>query len=230
MLKTIVKTKKNRKARLKKRVTSKALGPFKTQGLTHNKSGFVCRNCGAKSGKWKGKCSHCDQWNTITEKPEMPVSTKEKGLKWLESSGLTEAVYLTDIAMGDGLRLITGIKEFDRVLGGGIVPGVTVMIGGDPGIGKSTLLLQVVDRLSNNLKKGKGTCLYVTGEESAQQVRIRAERLGVKSKNLLIFPETDVMAILAQMKKTRPLLTVIDSIQTLFHSEIDSAPGDRKST
>jgi DNA repair protein RadA/Sms len=99
------------------------------------------------------------------------------------------------------------------------------MIGGDPGIGKSTLLLQVVDRISKAPKKKKGTCLYVTGEESAQQVKIRAERLGVTSKNLLIFPETDVMAILKQIKKTRPLLTVIDSIQTLFHPGIDSAPG-----
>src|SRR5208282_2390325 len=107
----------------------------------------------------------------------------------------------------------------------GIVPGETVMIGGDPGIGKSTLLLQVVDRLSRLPHLQGGKCLYVTGEESAQQIKLRAERLGIRSNNLYIFPETDVMAILAQIEKTRPVLTVIDSIQTLFLSDIPSAPG-----
>ncbi len=153
------------------------------------------------------------------------VKPVKKGWNLSENSGTTGSVHLHDILMSDSLRIVTGIKEFDRVLGGGIVPGVTIMIGGDPGVGKSTLLLQVVDSLSELQLDGKGKCLYVTGEESAQQVKIRAERLGIKSKNLLIFPETDVDAILAEMKKVRPLLTVIDSIQTLCVQDIDSAPG-----
>jgi DNA repair protein RadA/Sms len=159
------------------------------------------------------------------KKAAKSAKTVKKGWRLSETSLSVGSVHLHEIMMSDTLRIITGIKEFDRVLGGGIVPGVTVMIGGDPGIGKSTLLLQVVDRLSQMPSNGKGKCLYVTGEESAQQVKVRAERLGIKSKNLLIFPETDVTAIVAEMKKVRPVLTVIDSIQTLCLSDIDSAPG-----
>ena len=215
------------KIKLKKSRALKTHSPLEGSGHQKSKSGFVCKSCGARFDRWKGKCSHCDQWNTIVVKAAVETDTKGKNRNWAESTEMAEAVYLTEIVIGDALRLNTGIKEFDRVLGGGIVPGVTVMFGGDPGIGKSTLLLQVVDRLAElQLKgKGKGKCLYVTGEESAQQVKIRAERLGLKAKNLLIFPETDVNAILALIKKTRPILTVIDSIQTLYLTGIDSAPG-----
>ncbi len=189
------------------------------------KTQFVCQNCGAKSYKWLGKCNACSQWNTLVEEVIDSGRSGERGRKLSKPSETTAPISIADIDVDEGFRLKTNINEFDRVLGGGIVPGETVMIGGDPGIGKSTLLLQVVDRLSKLQKDGQGKCLYVTGEESAQQIKLRAERLGIRSNNLFIFPETDVLAILDQIEKTKPILTVIDSIQTLFLSDITSAPG-----
>lgn len=189
------------------------------------KTQFVCQNCGAKSYKWLGKCNSCNQWNTLVEEVIDSGRSEERGRKLSKPSETTEPISIADIDVDEGFRLKTHINEFDRVLGGGIVPGETVMIGGDPGIGKSTLLLQVVDRLSKLQKDGQGKCLYVTGEESAQQIKLRAERLGIRSNNLFIFPETDVLAILDQIEKTKPVLTVIDSIQTLFLADIASAPG-----
>ncbi len=193
--------------------------------LPKTKTQFVCKNCGAKSYKWQGKCNLCGEWNSFVEESIDRVKTEERGRKLASSSGPVDPLSLMDIEVSDGFRLETGLQEFDRVLGGGIVPGETVMIGGDPGIGKSTLLLQVVDRLSRLPQSQKGKCLYVTGEESAQQIKLRADRLGIRSNNLYIYPETDGMAILDQIEKTRPVMTVIDSIQTLFLSDISSAPG-----
>src|SRR6185369_69461 len=189
------------------------------------KSQFVCQNCGSRSPKWQGKCNACGEWNTFVEELMERSKSEERGRKLSAPSEKVEPLSLEEIEVDEGFRLKTGLNEFDRVLGGGIVPGETVMIGGDPGIGKSTLLLQVVDKLSRLQKDGQGKCLYVTGEESAQQIKLRAERLGIRSNNLYIFPETDVRAILEQIEKTRPILTVIDSIQTLFLSDITSAPG-----
>ncbi len=189
------------------------------------KTQFVCQNCGTKSPKWQGKCNACGEWNSFVEEILDSGKSQERGRKLSKPSESTIPVSLDEIDIDEGYRLKTHIHEFDRVLGGGIVPGETVMIGGDPGIGKSTLLLQVVDRLSRLQKDGQGKCLYVTGEESAQQIKLRAERLGIRSNNLYIFPETDVFAILDQIEKTRPILTVIDSIQTLFLADIASAPG-----
>jgi DNA repair protein RadA/Sms len=193
--------------------------------MAKTKTQFVCQNCGVKSPKWQGKCNSCGEWNTFAEEFIDAGSSEERGRKLSKPSETTAPVSLEDIEFDEGYRLKTQINEFDRVLGGGIVPGETVMIGGDPGIGKSTLLLQVVDRLSRLQKPGHGKCLYVTGEESAQQIKLRAERLGIRSNNLFIFPETDVLAILDQIEKTKPVLTVIDSIQTLFLADIASAPG-----
>jgi DNA repair protein RadA/Sms len=193
--------------------------------MAKTKTQFVCQGCGAKSAKWQGKCTSCGEWNTIVEELMDSGRAEERGRKLSSPSETTAPVALHEIDVEEGFRLKTQINEFDRVLGGGIVPGETVMIGGDPGIGKSTLLLQVVDRLSRLQKQGQGKCLYVTGEESAQQIKLRAERLGIRSNNLFIFPETDVAAILAQIEKTKPVLTVIDSIQTLFLADIASAPG-----
>ncbi|HUO58307.1 MAG TPA: DNA repair protein RadA [bacterium] len=193
--------------------------------MAKTKTQYVCQNCGARSPKWQGKCTACGQWNSFVEELVEKTKSEERGRKLSSPSETTAAVALDEIELDEGFRLKTRINEFDRVLGGGIVPGETVMIGGDPGIGKSTLLLQVVDRLARPQKEGQGKCLYVTGEESAQQIKLRAERLGIRSNNLYIFPETDVMAILAQIEKTRPVLTVIDSIQTLFLADIASAPG-----
>jgi DNA repair protein RadA/Sms len=129
---------------------------------------------------------------------------------------------LDRIPVEKGGRLKTDWKEFDRVLGGGIVPGATVMVGGDPGIGKSTLLLQAADRFS---RVNGGCCLYVTGEESPQQVKMRADRLGISSGKVFVYPETEVTAILDQLQKLKPAFTVVDSVQTLFLPELASAPG-----
>ncbi len=193
--------------------------------MAKTKTQFVCQNCGAKSPKWQGKCNACGEWNSFVEEVMDLGRSQERGRKLSKPTETTVPVSLDEIDIDEGFRLKTRINEFDRVLGGGIVPGETVMIGGDPGIGKSTLLLQVVNRLSQIQKEGQGKCLYVTGEESAQQIKLRAERLGIHSNNLYIFPETDVTAILDQIEKTRPVLTVIDSIQTLFLADIASAPG-----
>ncbi len=192
------------------------------------KTQYVCSNCGAVSIRWQGKCSTCNEWNTYAEETtgKAKVKTEERGRQLSSpAEAVVGPVSLDEIEVDDGFRLQTGLNEFDRVLGGGIVPGETVIIGGDPGIGKSTLLLQVGDKLTALQKQGQGKCLYVTGEESAQQIKLRAERLGIRSNNLYIFPETDVQTILAQIEKTKPVLTIIDSIQTLFMSDIPSAPG-----
>jgi DNA repair protein RadA/Sms len=193
--------------------------------MPKTKTQFVCQNCGAKSPKWQGKCNSCNQWNSYVEEVMDRGKTEERGRKLSHSSDSLEPVALDEIEVDEGFRLKTGISEFDRVLGGGIVPGETVMIGGDPGIGKSTLLLQVMQKLSKGPLGEQGKCLYVTGEESAQQIKLRADRLGIRSNNLYILPETDVLTILAHIEKHRPRLTVIDSIQTLFLSDIASAPG-----
>ncbi|HVM31949.1 MAG TPA: DNA repair protein RadA [bacterium] len=193
--------------------------------MPRTKTQYVCQTCGAKSPKWQGKCNACNQWNSFVEEMVERVKNEERGRKLSASSGSLEPVALDDIEVDEGFRLKTGMGEFDRVLGGGIVPGETVMIGGDPGIGKSTLLLQVMQKLSRDPLGEQGKCLYVTGEESAQQIKLRADRLGIRSNNLYILPETDVLTILAHIEKHRPRLTVIDSIQTLFLSDIASAPG-----
>lgn len=198
--------------------------------MPRTKTQFVCQTCGAKSPKWQGKCNSCGQWNSYVEEMMDLGKSGERGRKLSRPSESIEPVALDDIEVSEGFRLKTRMNEFDRVLGGGIVPGETVMIGGDPGIGKSTLLLQVMQQLSETsspdgeVPEG-GKCLYVTGEESAQQIKLRADRLGIRSNNLYILPETDVSTILAHIEKTRPRLTVIDSIQTLFLAEIASAPG-----
>jgi DNA repair protein RadA/Sms len=193
--------------------------------MPKTKTQYICQTCGSKSYKWQGKCNACGEWNTFVEELVERVKSEERGRKLSAPGESSKPLSLQQIDVDEGFRLKTGINEFDRVLGGGIVPGETVMIGGDPGIGKSTLLLQVVDKLSKLQKDGQGKCLYVTGEESAQQIKLRAERLGIRSNNLYIYAETDVLAILDQIEKTKPVLTVIDSIQTMFLSEITSAPG-----
>ncbi len=190
--------------------------------MSKTKTQFNCGNCGAKSFKWLGHCPDCGQWNSYVEElveREIPAA---QGRKLSGGSARAKPIPLDDIEVEHGFRYQTLWGEFDRVLGGGIVPGAAVLVGGDPGIGKSTLLLQVVHRLS---KGEKGTFLYVTGEESTQQVKLRAGRLGLASDKLLIYAETDVNAILEVIRKERPVLTVVDSIQTLYLPELTSAPG-----
>ncbi|MFQ5681979.1 MAG: DNA repair protein RadA [Candidatus Binatia bacterium] len=179
---------------------------------------YACQNCGFQSPKWLGKCPDCNQWHTLVEERvereshqdgRLGLRTKEKPLPVAEISTAAEG------------RILSGIGEFDRVLGDGLVPGSVVLIGGDPGIGKSTLLLQAFAALS---RKGL-TCLYVSGEESQRQVKMRADRIGVTSPHLLILSETSLERIIEEVKKFKPSVLVIDSIQTIFASSLPSAPG-----
>lgn len=177
---------------------------------------FVCQECGHESPKWLGRCPNCGGWNTMAE--EMPVVIKNERSFNLS---VNKPCPVVDIETASLPRRNTGVKEFDRVLGGGVVPGSLVLVGGDPGIGKSTLMLQVATGISRLYGDG----LYVSGEESAAQVRMRAERLGELARRLYIMTETNIDAILANASQSKPAFLVIDSIQTMFCPDIPSAPG-----
>jgi len=177
---------------------------------------FVCQECGHKSAKWLGKCPECGEWNSLVEEKTQP-SRRKNGFQLREVS----AVAFTEIESQDDRRLPSGVTEFDRVLGGGIVPGTLVLIGGDPGIGKSTLLLQVADKLSD----ADTTVLYVSGEESERQIKLRGERLAVTAKNVFLLPETNLENIFREIERLKPGAVIVDSIQTVFSSAIESAPG-----
>lgn len=182
--------------------------------MAKNKTVYVCRECGGEASKWMGKCPYCNEWNTFEE---VTVSATTSSAKH-DFTKLT-AEKVNNIDSSDEVRIDTKINEFNRVLGGGLVKGSVVLLSGDPGIGKSTILLQV----ANNLTSGK--VLYVTGEESKGQIKLRAKRLGVTNENLLIMCETDVLAIAEYIKEERPCAVIIDSIQTMYHSELSSSPG-----
>jgi DNA repair protein RadA/Sms len=182
------------------------------------KTVFTCTECGGQSTKWQGQCPHCAEWNTLVE--SAVESAKAGGHRYASLAGTAEAVALADVEAKDFPRLPTLIGEFDRVLGGGLVEGGVVLIGGDPGIGKSTLLLQAAARLSEQVP-----VLYVSGEESAQQVALRARRLGVNAAKVKLLPEIELEKIQATLTSTRPKVVVIDSIQTLYSSALTSAPG-----
>lgn len=181
------------------------------------KSLYVCSECGYESAKWYGKCPGCGEWNTMSE--EIPVSASSKGNKKLSAS-VQPVLRLNEITGNVEKRISTGINEFDRVLGGGIVQGSLVLIGGDPGIGKSTILLQICEHL------GK-TCdvLYVSGEESANQIKLRANRLGVTTNRLGVLAQTDVGIIVETVKSEKPDIVIIDSIQTMIYDECSSSAG-----
>src|SRR2546422_9057478 len=180
---------------------------------------FICQSCGYESRKWLGKCPECGEWNSLVE--ERVVTTKKgagrNGFRLREA----QAVAYGEIESQDDVRLSSGVGEFDRVLGGGIVPGTLVLIGGDPGIGKSTLLLQVADKLSTT----GAIVLYISGEESERQIKLRGERLGIAAPNLLLLPETNLENIFREIERTEASALIVDSIQTTFSSEIESAPG-----
>ncbi|WP_312423405.1 DNA repair protein RadA [Anaerospora hongkongensis] len=177
---------------------------------------FCCTECGAESLKWLGRCPGCGAWNTMAE--EMTAAKADNRIRFVQGSKPKPITQVDTTAVG---RRITGVCEFDRVLGGGIVPGALMLIGGDPGIGKSTLLLQVAAGVSERY----GPVLYVSGEESAVQTRMRAERLGSLSNHLFIMTETNLDEIAAAANAMKPALVIIDSIQTMFNAEIPSAPG-----
>lgn len=181
------------------------------------KSIYVCTECGAQSPKWQGQCPGCGQWNTLVESVAEPVATG-RFATLAASAGKMQK--LGEIDPREAPRQPTGIEELDRVLGGGIVPGMVVLIGGDPGIGKSTLLLQALAQL-----QPKQSTLYVSGEESTEQVALRARRLQLECGDLPLLPEISLEKILATLREMRPAVAVIDSIQTLYSEALQSAPG-----
>ena len=183
------------------------------------KSIFFCQNCGHEEAKWLGQCPACKEWNTFVE--ERIDSGITKGTT-VAARAVHEAkvVPLTEVTADDDTRSETGIKELDRVLGGGIVPGSLVLVGGDPGIGKSTLLLQVCQRMAQ-MKK----ILYISGEESQTQIKLRANRMGNFTSGLLLLCETNLGIIRSVIEKERPELVIIDSIQTMYSEDVTSAPG-----
>lgn len=180
-----------------------------------NRTVFVCSECGEEFLQWQGKCTVCGNWNTLKEFA-IPSERSGGGSTSLDSGAVVQS--LQDVTTDHVQRQKTGFSELDRVLGGGIVPGAVMLLGGDPGIGKSTLLLQLAHTLQQKV-------LYVSGEESAEQIKLRAERLGVRSKDIQVLAATDASHIQAQVERERPALVIIDSIQTMYDPAFPSTPG-----
>lgn len=178
------------------------------------KSKFRCQECGQQSTRWMGRCPGCGAWNSLVEEIDQPKSVKPA------DNGALKPCPVTEVPAGDEERFPTEMAEMDRVLGGGLVPGSLVLVGGDPGIGKSTLLLQVAHLLSCRMP-----VLYISGEESARQIRLRAERLGALSPGLLLACETDIDQVEKHLRHISPPVAIVDSIQTMFKSDLASAPG-----
>lgn len=185
------------------------------------KTTFFCNNCGAESSKWMGRCPQCGEWNSLVE--EVIKETKHSRTPTNRGVGqnVMKPVALPDIEVSNITRIPSGYKEIDRVLGGGIVPGSLMLLGGDPGIGKSTLLLQVSKQVAEDV----GIVLYASGEESQLQLKLRAERLSINSANLHVLADTDLDHVLEEALANKPSLLVIDSIQTMYTGDIEAAPG-----
>ena len=181
---------------------------------------FFCQQCGYETAKWMGQCPGCREWNTFVEEP---AEEKHAGISTgnRRNSQIVEPMPLSRVEMTDQERFTTGIGELDRVLGGGIVPASLVLVGGDPGIGKSTLLLQVC----KNLADAHHSVLYISGEESLQQIKIRADRIGSFTESLELFCETNLADISSVLRRKKPRVVIIDSIQTMYSEEVSSAPG-----
>jgi len=184
------------------------------------KTVFVCQSCGYESAKWLGRCPGCSNWNTFVEEKQIESNLSDSQ-NFRQLTGFSSGTFaLNDVSVKSFERVKTGISEFDNMIGGGIVPGSLILLGGAPGIGKSTLMLQVSSALSKN-----GTVLYISGEESLSQVKSRAERLKVSKGNIFLASETNLENIIDAINKTEPAFLVIDSIQTTYHPEFTSAPG-----
>ena len=181
---------------------------------------YVCQNCGFQSRKWLGKCPDCGEWNSLVEERARVAAKKDTARGGFRLREVQPVAY-GEIESQDDSRVPSGVAEFDRVLGGGIVPGSLILIGGEPGIGKSTLLLQIADKLSASGE----SVLYVSGEESERQIKLRGERLGVQADNLFLLPETNLENIFGEIEKMSPGAVIVDSIQTVFSEKIESAPG-----
>lgn len=185
--------------------------------MAKTKTKFVCSECGYESPKWLGKCPECNQWNTFIEELEQRIT----GSKLVEAGNVSKPLALKDIEVTNENRVSTGLMELNRVLGGGLVNGSLVLVGGDPGIGKSTLLLQMAE----NLGQIGLNILYVSGEESASQIKIRAERMGVKTPNIYLLAENNMENIGFVISENKPNILIIDSIQTMYNPALTSAPG-----
>ena len=181
--------------------------------MKKTKTKYICSNCGYESLRWIGKCPECDSWNSFTEEIIEENKRAPKPYK-----GKIQIQKIQDISAKETDRIITGITEFDRVLGGGLMPGSVILLGGDPGIGKSTLAMQTTSKLNDKV-------LYVTGEESTKQIKIRSQRLNLKSDNFYVLAETNLSVILSAIKELKPAVVVIDSIQTIYREELDNSPG-----
>ena len=188
--------------------------------MAKQKTVYVCSQCGYETARWLGKCPDCGSWNTLTEQLAASAAPEIKQLKRAPGTG-AEPLIIDDIPLDSMLRHSTGIGELDRVLGGGIVEGSLLLVGGDPGIGKSTLLTQV----SAHYAQDGHRVLYVSGEESARQIKMRAQRLGASGSQLYILSENDMSAVEKQMEKIGPDLMIVDSIQTMYRPDMAAAPG-----
>ena len=181
--------------------------------MSKTKIKYICSNCGYESPKWLGKCPECDNWNSFTE--EIVETNKRKPASF---KGEVRFKKITEITATEDDRIKTGINEFDRVLGGGLMPGSVILLGGDPGIGKSTLVMQSASKITEKV-------LYVTGEESEKQIKIRSQRLKLKSENFYVLAETNMGPILSAIKSLSPSVVIIDSIQTVYRDELENSPG-----
>ena len=184
--------------------------------MAKNKTVFVCSGCGYESPKWMGKCPACNEWNSFYEEKVVSSSSSNSGKK----REISKPIELNKIEGKSESKISTGFNELDRVLGGGLVNGSLILLGGEPGIGKSTLILQICNKI-----KTDGKVLYISGEESGEQIKLRADRLGVKNENLLFLSETNIENIEENILSINPKLVIIDSIQTMFSEDITSAPG-----
>ena len=185
------------------------------------KAVFVCQECGAQAPKWMGRCSDCGAWNSLVEERPVEPETSVSANRYAQFAASGAAKPYADVDTASALRISTGIGEFDRVLGGGVVPGSLVLLGGEPGIGKSTLLLQAAAHVAREA----GPVLYASGEESEHQIKSRGDRLGVGAAPLYLLSETCIERILDEIARLKPALVVIDSVQTVFSIKFQSAPG-----
>jgi DNA repair protein RadA/Sms len=186
------------------------------------KAVFVCQECGAQSPKWMGRCNECGAWNSLVEERVADAAPATSGSsRYAQFSTTSSAKLYAEVETAQGIRLSSGIDEFDRVLGGGVVPGSLVLLGGEPGIGKSTLLLQAAAHFAREI----GPVLYASGEESEHQIKSRGDRLGVGAAPLYLLSETCIERILEEIARLKPALVVIDSVQTVWSNKFQSAPG-----
>ncbi len=191
------------------------------QRMKPPKAVFVCQECGSQAPKWAGRCNECGAWNSLVEERAVEPATAAAGNRYSQFASGTSATLYAEVETANALRLSTGIDEFDRVLGGGVVPGSLVLLGGEPGIGKSTLLLQAAALFAREV----GSVLYASGEESEHQIKSRGDRLGVGAAPLYLLAETCIERILEEIARLKPALVVVESVQTVFSLKFQSAPG-----